>query len=58
VETRVLRRQGQRIREMTGMLDVSPDTVDAVCEATGCSVTGVNLDRASLTPINITSTSE
>jgi hypothetical protein len=58
VETRVLRRHGQSIREMTRMLDVLRDTVDALCEAKGCSSTGVNLDRASWTPISITSTRE
>lgn len=50
METRVLRRQAQRIRDMVRMLDVSRDTVDAVCEAKGCSGAGVNLDQASLTP--------
>jgi transposase len=58
VEIWVLRRQGKSIREIARMLDVSRNTVRRYLRAKDYCGTSVKRDRASLTPISITSMSE
>ena len=49
VETRVLKRQGKRTREIAWMLDESRNMVRRYLRGEGCRATGAKRDRASST---------